>query len=125
MLVEKLRRAKAESIAVSLIFSFVHPKHEQRIAKALATLGVPLSISHRILPEYREYERTSTVTINAYLQPLMGQYLNRLTKPQTSLKSQVSSLKLTVMQSSGGSISAQAAADEPVRTILSGPAGGR
>jgi N-methylhydantoinase A len=98
-----------------LLFSFVRPEHERRIAKALAALGVPLSISHKILPEYREYERTSTVTINAYLQPLMGAYLTRL-------KTHVPALK--VMQSSGGSISADVAGTEPVRTILSGPAGG-
>ena len=121
-LVEKLKEAEAEAIAISLLFSFAHPDHEQRIADALKELNVPLSVSHQILPEYREYERTSTVTVNAYLQPLMGKYLKRLAKP--SLKSHVSSLKLRVMQSSGGSISADAAAEEPVRTILSGPAGG-
>ena len=121
-LIDKLRRVKVESIAVSLLFSFVRPEHEKKIAAAAAKLGVPLSISHRILPEYREYERTSTVVINAYLQPLMGRYLSRLTKP--GFKFQVSGFKLRVMQSSGGSISAAAAADEPVRTILSGPAGG-
>lgn len=114
-LVKKLKRARVESIAVSLLFSFVHPRHERRIAKALAALNVPLSISHKILPEYREYERTSTVTINAYLQPLMGAYLTRLKKHVPALK---------VMQSSGGSISAEVAGTEPVRTILSGPAGG-
>jgi len=112
-LIEKLKRAGAESVAVSLLFSFVHPQHERMIAQALGSLGVPLSISHEILPEYREYERTSTVVINAYLQPLMGAYLKRL---------RASGLR--VMQSSGGSISAAAAAREPVRTILSGPAGG-
>ena len=122
-LIDKLRAAKVESIAISFLFSFTRPEHEDKVAKAAATLGVPLSISHRILPEYREYERTSTVTINAYLQPLMGRYLNRLVDI-SSHKSQASSLKLRVMQSSGGSISAGAAADEPVRTILSGPAGG-
>ncbi|HEX3084672.1 MAG TPA: hydantoinase/oxoprolinase family protein, partial [Pyrinomonadaceae bacterium] len=121
-LVNAIRKINCESIAVSLLFSFVHPAHEQRIAAALKGLKIPVSISHEILPEYREYERTSTVVVNAYLQPLMGRYLNRLEK--TSLKSQVSSLKLRVMQSSGGSISAQVAAREPVRTILSGPAGG-
>jgi N-methylhydantoinase A len=121
-LIAELRKAKVDSIAVSLLFSFTRPEHEQKIAAAASELGVPLSISHRILPEYREYERTSTVAINAYLQPLMGRYLNRLAKP--GFKFQVSSFKLRVMQSSGGSISAAAAADEPVRTILSGPAGG-
>ncbi|HSP61838.1 MAG TPA: hydantoinase/oxoprolinase family protein, partial [Pyrinomonadaceae bacterium] len=121
-LVEKLKVAQAESIAISLLFSFTHPEHEQRIADALKGLNVPLSVSHQILPEYREYERTSTVAVNAYLQPLMGKYLKRLTEP--GFKSRGSSLKLRVMQSSGGSISADAAAEEPVRTILSGPAGG-
>ncbi len=134
---ERLKQAKVESIAISLLFSFANPEHEQRIAKALGNLGVPLSVSHQILPEYREYERTSTVTINAYLQPLMGRYLNRLVESalggdeQTSAdnqrpksKDQRSAFRLRVMQSSGGSISAVAAADEPVRTILSGPAGG-
>lgn len=114
-LVKKLKRARIESVAVSLIFSFIHPEHERRIARALSSLNVPLSVSHRILPEYREYERTSTVVINAYLQPLMGKYLSRL---------QAEAPRLRVMQSSGGSISASVAAHEPVRTILSGPAGG-
>jgi len=114
-LVKKLKRARVESIAICLLFSFVQPDHERRIAQALSALGVPLSISHEILPEYREYERTSTVTINAYLQPLMGAYLNRL---------KTHAPRLRVMQSSGGSISADVAGTEPVRTILSGPAGG-
>ena len=117
VLVRRVRKVKPESIAISLLFSFAHPEHERRIEEALRELNVPLSVSHQILPEYREYERTSTVCVNTYLQPLMGRYL-------TSLKSQVSSLKLRVMQSSGGSISAEAAAAEPVRTVLSGPAGG-
>jgi N-methylhydantoinase A len=126
---EKLRQSGCESIAVSLLFSFAHPQHEQKIARALAALGVPLSISHQILPEYREYERTSTVTVNAYLQPLMGRYLNRLSQRiagdgNAKLKGHGSASNLRVMQSSGGSISAAAAANEPVRTILSGPAGG-
>src|SRR5947199_522712 len=131
-LVEKLRRSGCESIAVSLLFSFAYPDHEQQIARALRNLSLPLSISHQILPEYREYERTSTVAINAYLQPLMGRYLTRLSesaaeedkvqRPKT--KDQRSAFRLHVMQSSGGSISAAAAAEEPVRTILSGPAGG-
>ena len=123
-LVSKLRTVRAESIAISLLFSFVRPSHETRLAKALAKLGLPLSISHRLLPEYREYERTSTVVINAYLQPLMGKYLKRLRQTKPSLKSQSPGLRLSVMQSSGGSMTADAAADEPVRTILSGPAGG-
>lgn len=130
-LVEEVRRANCESIAVSLLFSFVDPRHEERIAKSLATMGVPISISHQILPEYREYERTSTVVVNAYLRPLMGRYLSRLVRyagvPPASDKESGQDVRvptLRVMQSSGGSISAEAAAHEPVRTILSGPAGG-
>ena len=136
-LAARLRKTGVESVAISLLFSFLHPRHEEQIAAALASLGVPLSISHRLLPEYREYERTSTVTINAYLQPLMGRYLNRLVeiapgefepessnKQRSKAKVQRPRLSLRVMQSSGGSISAQAAASEPARTILSGPSGG-
>jgi N-methylhydantoinase A len=134
-LVKNLRGSKCEAIAISLLFSFVRPEHEQMIARAVEPLGVPLSVSHRILPEYREFERTSTVAVNAYLQPLMGRYLNRLVGsvrdeaarlPATDQRSKRkrSGFVLRVMQSSGGSISAAAAANEPVRTILSGPAGG-
>jgi N-methylhydantoinase A len=115
----KLKQEKVEAVAISLLFSFLHPEHEERIAAALSSLDVPLSISSRILPEYREYERTSTVVINAYLQPLMGRYLKRLAGDTKHTK-----LNLRVMQSSGGSISADVAAVEPVRTILSGPSGG-
>ena len=114
-LIERLERARVESVAVSLLFSFARPAHERVIARALRRLKVPLSISHEILPEYREYERTSTVAVNAYLQPLMGSYLGRLGKRAGTLR---------VMQSTGGSVSARSAAREPVRTILSGPAGG-
>jgi N-methylhydantoinase A len=114
-LVSKLGKAAVESVAISLLFSFVRPEHERRIAAALSSLNIPLSVSHEIHPEYREYERTSTVTINAYLQPLMGAYIKRLAAHNPRLR---------VMQSSGGGISASVAADEPVRTILSGPSGG-
>jgi N-methylhydantoinase A len=113
-LVEKLKQENVESVAVSFLFSFLHPQHEERVAQALSQLELPISLSSQILPEYREYERTSTVVINAYLQPLMGRYLKRLN----------SGFGLRVMQSSGGSISAEMAAVEPVRTILSGPSGG-
>lgn len=114
-LAAKLRQSGVESVAISLLFSFANSEHEERVAEALSSLHVPLSISHRILPEYREYERTSTVAINAYLQPLMSAYLTNVGKPGRHLR---------VMQSSGGSTSATIAAAEPIRTILSGPAGG-
>lgn len=114
-LVGRLKELKVEAIAICLLFSFVHPQHEEQIARAVSSLNLPVSVSHLILPEYREFERTSTVAINAYLQPMMGSYLRRL---------ETNTPHLRVMQSSGGSISASGAAAEPVRTILSGPAGG-
>jgi N-methylhydantoinase A len=106
-----------ESVAISLLFSFANPKNESAVARALEDLGIPLSVSHKILPEFREYERTSTVVINAYLQPIMQRYLENLER-------RLSGARIFVMQSSGGITSLAAAAREPVRTVLSGPAGG-
>ncbi|MGE0127845.1 MAG: hydantoinase/oxoprolinase family protein [Blastocatellales bacterium] len=120
----KLKRAQVESIAVSLLFSFANPAHERAVAEALEPLGVPISISSQILPEYREYERTSTVVINAYLAPRVSRYLNELTGGLSRKLGKRAADQLRIMQSSGGSISADIAAREPVRTILSGPAGG-
>jgi N-methylhydantoinase A len=116
-LIEYLEPQNVESIAVSLLYSFANDAHEDAIRQALEPLGVPISLSSRILPEYREYERTSTTVINAYLAPLMSRYLKRL-------QSRLTKSPLRVMQSNGGAVRAGTAADEPVRTILSGPAGG-
>src|SRR6185295_782278 len=142
-----------ESAAVCLLFSFANPSHEQLISRALEPLGIPVSLSHQILPEYREYERTSTVVINAYLVPLMSRYLSALVEglravgseqlavgsrklavvseqsavgniSLTTAHRQLPTANLRVMQSNGGSVSAATAAAEPVRAILSGPAGG-
>ncbi|HKQ74960.1 MAG TPA: hydantoinase/oxoprolinase family protein [Blastocatellia bacterium] len=123
-LARQLRRAEVESIAVSLLFSFANPAHERAVEEALSSLGVPISISSRILPEYREYERTSTVVINAYLAPLVSRYLHELIGGVARMSARRKANQLRIMQSSGGSISAETAAREPVRTILSGPAGG-
>ena len=116
-LAESIAAKKPEAVAVSLLFSFANPKNEDAVAGALSRLGVPLSISHQILPEFREYERTSTVVVNAYLQPVMERYLGKL--EQRLLKARV-----FVMQSNGGITALSSAAREPVRTVLSGPAGG-
>ncbi len=118
---EKIRQSGAKSIAVSLLFSFVNPTNEQLVARALAPLGLPISISHEILPEFREYERGSTVVTNAYLAPLVSSYIREL---ESSLKKHFPLGTVQVMQSSGGIVSASLAAQEPVRTVLSGPAGG-
>jgi N-methylhydantoinase A len=162
---EQIRFSDAESIAISLLFSFANPENERRAVAALReediglcgsdtpvrqdqasqsevladiriierpekrvrptrfappSLILPISISHEILPEFREYERAATVVVNAYLAPKVGGYLERM---ESSIQS-VHGGSLYLMQSSGGIISGMLAANEPVRTVLSGPAGG-
>jgi len=138
LLVSQITAKHPESIAVSLLFSFANPKNELAIAEALRPLGTPLSISHQILPEFREYERTSTLVINAYLQPVMQRYLENLKTRARGLveerrfsaaksgkrTSGALAPRIFVMQSSGGITALTTAAREPVRTVLSGPAGG-
>ena len=115
----KVEQLAPESIALVLLYSYLNPEDEERIAQALRPTRIPVSLSHQILPEFREYERTSATVINAYLTPLMSNYLAALVADPLVQKG-----KLTIMQSNGGSIPAQAARCEPVRTLLSGPAGG-
>jgi N-methylhydantoinase A len=127
-LVSQVAAKRPESIAISLLFSFANPKNELAIREALKPLGLPLSISHQILPEFREYERTSTVVINAYLQPVMQRYLENLqTRSRRDVAGNASAgahPRIFVMQSGGGITALAAAANQPVRTVLSGPAGG-
>ena len=113
----------AEAIAVCTLFSFANPENERAIGRVLEELGMPLSLSHLILPEFREYERASTVVVNAYLQPIMQQYLQRLDVAMAG-KSARKSSRVFVMQSNGGITSLDTASRQPVRTVLSGPAGG-
>jgi N-methylhydantoinase A len=120
-LVNQVRSSGAEAVAISLLFSFANPETERRVEAALGHLGLPISASHRILPEFREYERASTTVVNAYLAPRMQNYLLHL---EQRVSSHHGGGRVDVMQSSGGIISAQSAAPEPVRTVLSGPAGG-
>jgi N-methylhydantoinase A len=125
LLAEELAAAQPEAIAICLLFSFAAPENEQAVAAALGRLGVPLSLSHQILPEFREYERMSTVAVNAYLQPVMQTYLRSLaTRLGESAAKPKNTERIFVMQSSGGITSLPTAASEPVRTVLSGPAGG-
>ncbi len=120
---ENIQTTGAEAVAISMLFSFANPANELAVETALVKTGLPLSVSHKILPEFREYERTSTVVVNAYLQPVMQRYLDSLDqKLQNSTSSRSNSI--FVMQSSGGITTLAAAAREPVRTVLSGPAGG-
>ena len=121
-LVEAVRASGAEAVAISLLFSFANPKTEKRVEAALQNgWGFRFQTSHRILPEFREYERASTTVVNAYLAPRMAQYLTAL---EERVGAEHKGGRVDVMQSSGGIIAARAAAEEPVRTVLSGPAGG-
>jgi N-methylhydantoinase A len=132
-LAARVAESKPEAVAISLLFSFVNAKNEQAVAESLTRLGIPLSISHQILPEFREYERTSTVLINAYLQPVMGRYLASVERrlaatgsrlPHHNSQRSEKATRIFVMQSSGGITALTTATREPVRTVLSGPAGG-
>ena len=117
-----VRALGPESIAIALLFAFRHPEHERRLAAALRAtlLGVPVTASHEILPLFREYERTSTTTAEAYLRPRVAEYLG---KTETmSARKQVKSLR--IMTSSGGTLSAEQAANRAASLALSGPAGG-
>jgi len=120
-LVESVLASSAEAVAISLLFSFANPKTERRVEARLRELGIPISASHRILPEFREYERASTTVVNAYLAPRMNRYLEAL---EDRVGAKHIGGCVDVMQSSGGIIAAHVAAEEPVRTVLSGPAGG-
>ncbi len=117
ILIDKLRIMDVESIAVCLLFSFMHPDHEQIITRALRQAGFTVSPSCEVLPEFREYERTSTTVINAYVSPIVDRYLRQL---EEGLKV----ADFHIMQSNGGSIRAAEARAGAVRSILSGPAGG-
>lgn len=114
----EFRAAGIESVAVCFLFAFANPTHERRAAELLREAGFWVSASHEVLPEYREYERTSTTVLNAYVGPLMGRYLERLA---SALPPRV---VLRVMQSNGGVLNSRTAAREAVRTLLSGPAAG-
>jgi N-methylhydantoinase A len=117
-LLRALKALKVSSVAVCLLFSYILPEHEQAIATELRSAGFTASISSEILPEYREFERTSTTVVNAYVSPVLEKYLSHLEKAIHS------NTLLRVMQSNGGNISLAEARNFGVRCILSGPAGG-
>ncbi|MDP6349336.1 MAG: hydantoinase/oxoprolinase family protein [Chloroflexota bacterium] len=112
-----LSDAGVESCAVCLLFSFLNPEHERRTRDLLREAGFEyVSLSSDIIPEFREFERTSTVCLNAYVEPIMSAYLQRLADEAPG--------PLWIVQSNGGVLRSDEAAAEPVRTVLSGPAGG-
>ncbi|HEX3034179.1 MAG TPA: hydantoinase/oxoprolinase family protein [Thermodesulfobacteriota bacterium] len=113
----KLKKLKVEGIAISFLHSYANPKNEEKVEKLLKPLGIPVSTSSKILPEFREYERTSTIVANSYLLPKVKSYMFELSE-------KLSECHVFIMQSGGGVISPGQAGDEPVRLLLSGPAGG-
>jgi N-methylhydantoinase A len=115
--VRAVRHSGAESIAVCLLHAYANGRHERRLGRALAALGLPCSLSHELVAEYREVERTSTTVLNAYVAPVMRRHL-------ATLAAGVGRAGLRVMQSNGGAVSVATASREAVRTLLSGPAGG-
>lgn len=121
-LAELVRESGAESVAVCLLFSYLDPSHERRIAEHLRRElpGVHVSASHEVLPRFREYERCSTTTIDAYLSPLLGRYLARLGEAAAA----AGLPEPVVMRSSGGVAPAAEAARAGAWSVLSGPAGG-
>ncbi|MGA2410383.1 MAG: hydantoinase/oxoprolinase family protein, partial [Candidatus Binataceae bacterium] len=114
---QRAEASGAEAFAVCFLHSYANPATEEAVASALEPLGRPLSVSHRLLNEYREYERACTTVVNAYIAPRMVTHLSNLER-------QLPGAGLRVMQSNGSAIGPRLAREEPVRTILSGPAAG-
>lgn len=119
--VERLRRRVAElepqSLAVCLLHAYANPAHEDLLGRGLADLGLPISLSSRVLPEFREFERTSATVLNAYLAPVLSRYL-------TAWERELPGVPLFIQQSNGGFFPARQAARLGLATVLSGPAGG-
>jgi N-methylhydantoinase A len=115
--------AGAESVAVSLLHSYRNPVHERAVAEIAAEVApdLPLTLSHEVLPEFREYERASTVVMSAYVRPVMERYLGGLLE---DLRARGFAGSMAVMQSNGGILPAEAAGRMAIRTLLSGPAAG-
>ncbi len=120
---ERLRAERVQAIAISFLHTFRNPQNEERVARFIenALPGVPISVSSQVAPEIREYERTSTTVANAYVQPRLRDYLNRL---EGLLQEQGYRGRLYLMLSSGGSTSTRTASDFPIRLVESGPAAG-
>lgn len=113
----RVREVAAESIAIVLLHSYADDRHERAVAATLEPLGLPCSVSSELLPEYREYERTATTVVNAYVAPKMAAYLSRIeAAPGVG--------RVRIMGSGGGAVAVGRARREAAQTILSGPAGG-
>lgn len=118
-----LKKEKVEAIVISLLFSFMNPRHELRVAEICREIcpEALVSLSSEICPEFREYERTCTTVMNGYLGPVIKQYMDNL---MNRLKQKYGDIRLHIMQSNGGSMTAEVAKDHSAHLINSGPAGG-
>ncbi len=119
-LLDRLAAERVESVAVCLLHSYANPAHEQAVADALRDRfgeALAITVSSELLPEFREYERAATCAINAVVAPKMSRYLGKL-------EAALGGERLSIMASHGGTLSVAAARRQPVRTVLSGPAGG-
>ncbi len=118
-----LKEQAVESIAICFIFGFRNPSHERRVRQICQEIfpEATVSISSEIAPEFREFERTSTTVISAYLQPVLDRYLDNL---EGQLNQRYGTVDLRIMQASGGSMTAQDARGRAVNIVNSGPAGG-
>ncbi len=119
----QVRASGAGAVVVSFLHSYVNPEHELAMEQVLAEVCPELAVtlSHRLTREYREYERTSTAVIDAYIKPIMGSYLDRL---DGALRSQGFQGRFLLTRSGGGAMTVAAAKEEPVHSVMSGPAGG-
>ncbi|MFN0154806.1 MAG: hydantoinase/oxoprolinase family protein [Gaiella sp.] len=122
-LCQTIRESGAEAVAVCLLFSYISTEHEERVKQILEEelAGIPISVSHEVAPIWREYERSSTTIADAYLRPLLGTYVQSL---DNSLREAGMTREWTLMKSNGGAMLSEAAADAPIQTVMSGPAGG-
>ncbi len=120
---EILRHEAVQAIAVCLLFSFRNPSHERRVREICTEVlpDIPLTLSSEVAPEFREFERTSTTVINAYLLPITQAYIQALAD---RLQEEHGWSDLRIMQASGGSMTAEAAKDHAVQMVNSGPAAG-
>lgn len=120
--VAEVRALGPESVAIALLFAFRHPEHERRLAAALraALPDVPVAASHEVLPVFREYERTSTTSAEAYLRPKIASYVSRI----ADVIKERGVPTLRVMTSSGGTLDPEQASERAASLALSGPAGG-
>jgi N-methylhydantoinase A len=122
-LAARLVETGVEAVAVCLLHAHIHPAHERRLGKILreALAGLPVSLSSELTREQQEYERTATTVVNAYVAPLMSRYVSDL---EAGLRSAGIEAPLTVLQSSGGTMTAEDASARPVYALESGPAAG-